>query len=418
MESRRSSHQLRTIKETTVDIPQVNEANNVNDSQNIMDGSNEIIEIHSDDENNSEDNEIEVISATQRETQIIDLDEITYDENDTQDVEITGNSNTRRRQSDGDVQIINEIALPQQIPEESLFRNLIRQFHDRSMSSPSPLTYESIQQLGRNFRTSIYTPLGEIQQEDENVQDLINLERQRANPLPSHLASNRRVATRRRLLRNSNLRQQGENIRRYHGVIRNVMAGYRSDPDYSEYNEANDYDNAVENSIMQRIERENELAVDTRLANEQVFNRKTLLEKKEIAKKEIAGYTNNIKESVELCCELCGVILGDGIEEDFKPDSRYNNDMERYMKMYRVHAPWFCIKQCTHGDIDLSKRIFRARCGHVFCGRCVRNIGNKPRKLKSMGITIDNPLYYAPKKCPAEDCKKQFTAKGFKEAYF
>lgn len=405
MESRQTPPQIRNIKESTGELSLVNEPDTMSEVHSVVDDP-EVIEILS----SEDEDDVEVISHT---ATPIDVEDFTLDEG-TQDVEITRDATIRRRQSEEEIQILQERALPQELPGAYLQGLLLRQFHGGLPPDAN------IQQLGRNVR--IMTPLGEYEQEDERAQDFISLERRRANPTPAHLANSRRVETRRRH-RQSRLEQQREHLQRYRGLLQNVMSGFR--PEYflhSEYTEDDDYndnDDAVENSIMQRIERENERQVDTRLANEQVFNRKTLLDKQEISKQEILGYTNDIKENIDVCCELCGVILGDGIEDDFKPDPRYNNDIEKYMKMYRVHAPWFCIKQCTQADIDLSKRIFRSRCGHVFCGRCVRNIGNKPRKLKAtMGITIDNPQYYAPKKCPAPDCKKQFTVKGFQEAYF
>ncbi|KAK6455296.1 uncharacterized protein RJT20DRAFT_130076 [Scheffersomyces xylosifermentans] len=176
----------------------------------------------------------------------------------------------------------------------------------------------------------------------------------------------------------------------------------------------------AEQSIMLRIERDNENALDTRLASENIFNKKTLDEKKEITKKELPGYVNDIKPEFNLCCGLCGITLGEGIPEDFTPDPRYDANFEKFAKQYRVQAVWFCIKQCTEVDIELSKRIFVAKCGHTFCGRCVKNIGNRPRRTKGTpsGFSIVNPVLFAPSKCPSPDCSRKFTAKGFTEIYF
>ncbi|ODV78028.1 uncharacterized protein CANTADRAFT_293859 [Suhomyces tanzawaensis NRRL Y-17324] len=177
---------------------------------------------------------------------------------------------------------------------------------------------------------------------------------------------------------------------------------------------------AIESSIMNRIERENESAMDQRLANENMFNRKVLQEKKEQALNEKHGYTNNISPQLTIGCELCGVVLGEGIPSDFKPDSRYNENFEKYIKEYRVQAPWFCALQCTSADIDLSKRIFASKCGHVFCGRCVKNIANRPRRTKNTPLvySITNPSLVSPPKCPGPDCNKKFTAKNFLELYY
>ncbi|KAG2731542.1 hypothetical protein G9P44_005129 [Scheffersomyces stipitis] len=176
----------------------------------------------------------------------------------------------------------------------------------------------------------------------------------------------------------------------------------------------------AEQSIMQRIERDNENALDARLANENIYNRKTLQEKKKVSKEELAGYVNDIKPESNLCCSLCGIILGEGIPEDFKSDHRYDLHFEKLAKQYRVQAPWFCVKQCSKVDKELSKRIFIAKCGHTFCGRCVKNIGNRARRTKATpsGFTIDNPQLSSPTKCGAGDCGRKFTAKGFTELYF
>lgn len=183
----------------------------------------------------------------------------------------------------------------------------------------------------------------------------------------------------------------------------------------------NDNYNAIDASIMARIERDNEQTVDKRLQSENAFNKKCLKEKVKRLEHEIPGFSHDIHASSNICCVLCGVTLGEGIPEDFEPDSAYNDNIEYYRSLADVQAPWFCIKECFETDIDLSKRVFACKCGHVYCGRCVKNIGNRPTRKKSTckNITIDNPLVSAPYKCVVENCNTSFKGKKFfTEVYF
>lgn len=180
----------------------------------------------------------------------------------------------------------------------------------------------------------------------------------------------------------------------------------------------------VEGSIMERIERDNETAMDRRLQSENTYNKKALEDKKLVAKNELKGYSNNIKPDENGMCELCGITLGEGIPEAFKPNPQWDLKLAEFSKNSHVQAPWFCIKQCFETDRTLLKRVFTSKCGHLFCGRCVKNIVNKDRgngrKNKRSDITIDNPLITAPRKCPAEDCGRQFVKGGknnFQELY-
>ncbi|CUM64654.1 uncharacterized protein PRCAT00002263001 [Priceomyces carsonii] len=211
------------------------------------------------------------------------------------------------------------------------------------------------------------------------------------------------------------LYQGFENFEQLEGpfhLFGNILSHDHLPPHYSE--------NDVERSIMARIERDNDNAIDSRLASENIFNRKLLVEKRDLVKHEHPGYSNDIRKDSDLCCELCGSTLGLGIPEDFVPDRRYNDNLEFYAKEYRVQAPWFCNQLMTATDKALSKRVFAAKCGHVFCGRCVKNIGNRSGRTKNhvKTLTIDNPVLYAPRKCPAIECGKHFTSKGFTELYF
>ncbi|EGW33283.1 uncharacterized protein SPAPADRAFT_50181 [Spathaspora passalidarum NRRL Y-27907] len=180
--------------------------------------------------------------------------------------------------------------------------------------------------------------------------------------------------------------------------------------------------NAVEESILRRIERDNERDLNERLQRETSYNNKALQEKKKLAANhnEQTRHVTTIKSDENLVCELCGIVLGEGIPEDFAADPAYNEHFDKYTGQYQVQAPWFCIYPMTQVDKELSKRIFVAKCGHTFCGRCVKNIGNRPRRTKATrsGLTILNPSIFAPSKCPETKCMKKFTAKGFTEVYF
>ncbi|KAI5969284.1 hypothetical protein CANMA_001731 [Candida margitis] len=178
-----------------------------------------------------------------------------------------------------------------------------------------------------------------------------------------------------------------------------------------------------ENSIMQRIEEDNNRAADARLERESNYNRKSMMEKQKLAAAENSKgtHTSKINSGDNLVCELCGVTLGEGVPEDFKGDPKYDHNFAKYADQYRTQAPWFCVNPFTSADHDLSKRIFASKCGHTFCGRCVKNIGGRPtRKAKDSpsGFTVKNPSIYAPTKCPAKDCAKKFVAKAFTEVYF
>lgn len=178
-----------------------------------------------------------------------------------------------------------------------------------------------------------------------------------------------------------------------------------------------------ENSIMQRIEEDNNRAVDARMEREKNYNRKSMAEKQKLADVENAKgtHTNKINSSDNLVCELCGVALGEGAPVDFKGDPKYDLNFEKYAEQYQTQAPWFCVNPFTDADHDLSKRIFASKCGHTFCGRCVKNIAGRPaRKPKDApsGFTVKNPSIYAPTKCPAKDCGKKFVSKAFTEVYF
>lgn len=188
------------------------------------------------------------------------------------------------------------------------------------------------------------------------------------------------------------------------------------------FNSLFDGENQQERSIMNVIERDNERALDRKLQDENKYNRKALKEKKDQIKREVPGYTSDVKSDENVGCELCGITLGEGIPEDFKATSQYNLGLEKYIEQFNVRAPWFCFKTLTDVDKELSKRVFLSKCGHLYCGRCIKNIGNRPRRRlrkEERVLTIENPDICSPVKCPSLGCAHTFKGKrSFTELYF
>ncbi|KAH3682465.1 hypothetical protein WICPIJ_006558 [Wickerhamomyces pijperi] len=176
--------------------------------------------------------------------------------------------------------------------------------------------------------------------------------------------------------------------------------------------------------IMAMLERRDNADFDARAKKNQQLT--------EIHQKKIQGaseslkspYTSTIEEDEEYVCVLCGVVLGVGIPDGFKGD-RSNSILVQLQEKYDVLAPYQASKLISDVDSDLSKRIFFAKCGHTYCGRCVKNISNfktPPRTKKSKGgadeNSIDNPRVFAPGKCVADDCGSGLKGKTkFQEAF-
>ncbi|PSK41421.1 hypothetical protein C7M61_001103 [Candidozyma pseudohaemuli] len=179
------------------------------------------------------------------------------------------------------------------------------------------------------------------------------------------------------------------------------------------YLHAQDTADEISGAILARLEREDDLALDRKIEKEKIYNRDTLRKKRDEAKEEDNLHTTNITPTENLLCELCGIQLGEGIPDDFIPDPKYNRHLSKYVADNKVQAPWFCVTQCLESDRALSKRVFVGKCGHVFCGRCIKNIGNRApgrrSKKKDQEVSIDNPMISAPRKCPAADCSHQFS---------
>jgi hypothetical protein len=97
------------------------------------------------------------------------------------------------------------------------------------------------------------------------------------------------------------------------------------------------------------------------------------------------GYTRGINKNKDLMCARCDVELGIGI-----PDSEKDSSI-------------------TDGDRLLSKRVFFARCGHTYCGRCVNDFLNRDHKKRGLS-----------KACVVPDCKQSFKRQRvpFREIYY
>ncbi|CDK28880.1 unnamed protein product [Kuraishia capsulata CBS 1993] len=162
--------------------------------------------------------------------------------------------------------------------------------------------------------------------------------------------------------------------------------------------------------------------------------RQTNTEKSTISAPEKKYFTSEISNKQNQVCVLCGVVLGEGIPEDFntskgEPDE---SDVQEYVSRQHIRAPWRFTDMLTPADRDLSKKIFFARCGHVYCGRCVNNINRylpsktgekagKNKRRKTVKVDFDNPgtmdfrdyNLFAPNSCAAEGCEKKTSTKAF-----
>lgn len=178
--------------------------------------------------------------------------------------------------------------------------------------------------------------------------------------------------------------------------------------------------NHVPGHVLEAIRRAEDRDMDKKLQKENKGHEKILQEKQKIAETSAEGYSSTISADDNYVCELCAVVLGEGIPDDFKPDPSLDDDLPEHAAKLRTNAPWFCVRQCFDADIELLKRVFAAKCGHVFCGRCIKNIGSRPpvKGRKKTKSTIVDPRISAPKKCPAENCGVTFRGKKpFEELY-
>lgn len=173
-------------------------------------------------------------------------------------------------------------------------------------------------------------------------------------------------------------------------------------------------EHSVSANVLEAIRRSEEREINQKLQKEDKINHKTLAKKKQIAETSMEGYISTISAEINYVCELCAVVLGEGIPADFTPDPKYDENIEEHASALRTNAPWFCLRQCFDSDYELLRRVFAAKCGHVFCGRCIKNIGNRPslRSKRNAGVAnITDPRISAPRKCPVKDCGAGFMGK-------
>lgn len=128
-------------------------------------------------------------------------------------------------------------------------------------------------------------------------------------------------------------------------------------------------------------------------------------------------YTTRIEPEEEYVCCLCAVTLGEGLPSEFI-GNKEKRPLVALQEVDDVRAPFKAMNLVTDADRDLSKRIFIAKCGHTYCGRCVNSISRvratlktMKRKFKRTDNDIDNPFICAPGKCVAPDCSKAITGK-------
>lgn len=392
------------------------------DQNGGSDSQQEVIEILTDEEDNNRGSSSGSINITNNNEPFI-----IADHNDDDDIQITG-ANTmnsgdrapRRIRRHNDLTSINESRNIRRRPneEEDDIQIIDERPAERGLIPPVDMLPTLAPDNFRRRVQGIETPVGVFQSYEGSSTPYSGSESERSN---RYTEPPRRIPTRSRRTRRVRPPRSNDFIALDHFVLSQQL--YHNL--YGDWSGLEDLPNAdaVEGSVMARIERDNENAVDQRLQNENIFNRTALKSKKDIAENELPGYTNDIKPDSNICCDLCGIILGEGIPDDFKPNLYYSKDdnFKEFCEDYKVQAPWFCIKQCLPADVDLSKRVFVAKCGHIYCGRCVKNIGNRPsgRRKQNQKITIDNPLVYAPRKCTNSECNLSFTGKkSFTELYF
>lgn len=138
--------------------------------------------------------------------------------------------------------------------------------------------------------------------------------------------------------------------------------------------------------------------------------------------------SNNDDDEDMIVCNLCGVELGIGIPEEFTGISKedFALSFAELMDKYGSRCPYQSLGKPSELDRDLSKRTYVSNCSHLFCGRCWRRYLNarslmKTKAGKSLNVKLgaSHPDNFAPKVCPADNCKYQIRSKGkMREVYF
>ncbi|ODV98217.1 hypothetical protein PACTADRAFT_48015 [Pachysolen tannophilus NRRL Y-2460] len=199
--------------------------------------------------------------------------------------------------------------------------------------------------------------------------------------------------------------------------------------------------------IMDQIRRSEEEIQDKRVSErmKHANSYKEKLETKKITKDEkLHGFTDSISEEQDLICVLCGISLGKGIPKDFKPISTSENNDSKDLLIKsiddnHVSYPWqFHNRTFTDDEIELSKKVFFTKCGHVYCGRCTDMISknskgnglakkrqkteiisvilNKEEEIRENFLINANGTAIIPKRCCGYNCGKRLTQ--FSEIYF
>ncbi|GMG21154.1 unnamed protein product [Ambrosiozyma monospora] len=184
----------------------------------------------------------------------------------------------------------------------------------------------------------------------------------------------------------------------------------------------------IPRNLMDEIARREQASENSRVnSREKIANKmKSQSAKISMVKKdEQEFYSNGISSTDDSVCVLCGVVLAEGIPEDYDPIKDEDKIRDLVLNK-KFKSPWQCCKKLTTADRDLSQKIFFGRCGHVYCGRCVNNIhrrkGSKKRvkpshrdmsKVSLGTVDFDDFEYSAPTKCVGAHCSKAVTGKFF-----
>lgn len=170
-------------------------------------------------------------------------------------------------------------------------------------------------------------------------------------------------------------------------------------------------------NIMQLIEQRENAEFDKKQAMNLSATDKVQQDLKAKAAKVKNPLSTKIEPEEDYVCVLCGVTLGEGIPIDHQT-TKSGEPLAKLQEENDVQAPYQALSLITDADKDLSKRIFVSKCGHAYCGRCVKNIsgikevlkGSKT-KFKKTDKDISNPFLYAPLACVGSECKTKLSGK-------
>lgn len=179
---------------------------------------------------------------------------------------------------------------------------------------------------------------------------------------------------------------------------------------------------------------EERISSRTKIANAERIKKSKL---SKVSEQNKSQYSNDLGgEDRKEVCVLCGVDLVEGIPKQYEEkDGKYEVTKEKDIKQLideGFRLPWNLMDRYTPVEIDLSKKVYFCNCGHIYCGRCVRNIisfksmnakERRAEKNKIKGelanydkLTIEElnmrkSSQWAPIKCVGKDCDKAFSGK-------